>query len=71
MSAIASVNSSATSAVASLLSNSVSAATVDGTSASATTKSDQASASRNPVDIVDLSDHAKVTLARAKTEQQA
>uniref|UniRef100_Q07S49 Uncharacterized protein n=1 Tax=Rhodopseudomonas palustris (strain BisA53) TaxID=316055 RepID=Q07S49_RHOP5 len=71
MSAIAAVNSSATSAVASLLSDAASAATAGGTSASATTKSDQASASRNPVDIVDLSDHAKATLARAKTEQVA
>lgn len=73
MSTIAAVNSSATSAVASLLRNAASAATVDGTSASATTKSDQvaSSASGNPVDIVDLSDRAKQILARAKTEQVA
>jgi hypothetical protein len=73
MSAIAAVNSSATSAVASLLRNAASTATVDGTSTSATTKSDQvaSSARGNPVDIVDLSDRAKQILARAKTEQVA
>lgn len=72
MSAIAAVNSSATSAVASLLSNAASAATTGGTSAGAA-KADQgtSSASGNPVDIVDLSDHAKQTLARAKTEHVA
>uniref|UniRef100_Q07S48 Uncharacterized protein n=1 Tax=Rhodopseudomonas palustris (strain BisA53) TaxID=316055 RepID=Q07S48_RHOP5 len=73
MNAIAAVNSSATSAVASLLSDAASAATAGGTSVATAKKSNQAgsSASRNPVDIVDLSDRAKQILARARTEQVA
>jgi hypothetical protein len=73
MSAIAAVNSSATSAVASLLSDAASAATAGGSSTSTAKKSDQAASSArgNPVDIVDLSDRAKQILARAKTEQVA
>lgn len=71
MSAIAAVNSSASSAVASLLNDAASAAT--GSATPTATKSNQAasSASNNPVDIVDLSDRAKATLARAKAEQGA
>jgi hypothetical protein len=63
MSVIA-ANSSATSAVALLLSNAASSVTAEaGTPA--------AKASSDPVDIVDLSDRAKATLARAKTDQVA
>jgi hypothetical protein len=74
MSAIAAANSSATNAVASLLSNGASSATTDAdTTAAKATTSDPAasSASRAPVDTVDLSDRAKATLARARTEQVA
>jgi hypothetical protein len=74
MSVITAANSSATNAVASLLSNGASPATTDaGTPvASATTSGPAASpASRDPVDTVDLSDRAKATLTRARTEQVA
>jgi hypothetical protein len=74
MSAIAAANSSATNAVASLLSNGASSATTDAdTTAAKATTSDPAasSASRDPVDTINLSDRAKATLARAKTEQVA
>jgi hypothetical protein len=71
MTAIAAANLPATNAATSLLNN---AATTDaGTPvAKATTPSPAASpASRDPVDTVDLSDRAKATLARAKSEQAA
>jgi hypothetical protein len=72
MSAITTASSSTTSAVASLLSNSASSATADaGTSAKATATDPATSSSRDPVDTVDLSDRAKATLARAKTERFA
>lgn len=72
MSTIAAANSSATNAVASLLSNAASSGTDAGTpAAKATTSDPAASSSRNPVDIVDFSDRAKATLARAKTDQVA
>jgi hypothetical protein len=73
MSVITAANSSATNAVASLLSNAASSATTDaGTPAKATATDPAASsASRDPVDAVDLSDRAKATLARAKSEQAA
>jgi hypothetical protein len=73
MSAITTASSSTTSAVASLLSNAASFATTDvGTPAKATATDPAASsASRDPVDAVDLSDRAKATLARAKSEQAA
>jgi hypothetical protein len=74
MTAITAANSSATNAVASLLSNAASSATTDAdsTAAKATTSDPAASsASRAPVDTVDLSDRAKATLARAKTERVA
>jgi hypothetical protein len=69
MSAIAAVNSSATSAVASLLSDTASAATAAGTAADKTTQATAESSSRNPVDIVDLSDRAKAILERNKVDQ--
>jgi hypothetical protein len=71
---ITAANSSATNAVASLLSNVASSATTDAyTPATKATATDPAvsSASRAPVDTVDLSDRAKATLARARTEQVA
>src|SRR5882757_3580265 len=72
MSAIAAANSSATNAVASLLSNAASPATADaGTAINKVASSDANSSSRDPVDTVDLSDRAKATLARARTEQFA
>jgi hypothetical protein len=73
VSVITAANSSATNAVASLLSNAASSATTDaGTSAAKATTSDPAASSSNgPVDVVDLSDRAKATLARAKTERVA
>jgi hypothetical protein len=74
MSVITAANSSATNAVASLLSNVASSATTDAyTPATKATATDPAvsSASRAPVDTVDLSDRAKATLARARTEQVA
>jgi hypothetical protein len=73
MSAIAATNSSAADAVVSLLSNAASSVTNAGTPAAKATTSDPAasSARSNPGDIVDLSDRAKATLARAKTEQFA
>ena len=70
MSAIAAANSSANNAIASLLSNAASPATDAGTPATKATSSGS-STSSDPTDIVDLSDHAKATLARAKTEQVA
>jgi hypothetical protein len=70
MGAIAAANSSATNAIASLLSNAASAATAPATPAAKATTSGS-SASSNPADIVDLSDNAKATLARAKTDQVA
>ncbi|ABD87767.1 hypothetical protein [Rhodopseudomonas palustris] len=71
MSAIAAVNSSASSAVASLLSDAASAGTAGGTSAATATKSDQAasSAGGNPAVRIDLSDRAKTILERNKVEQ--
>jgi hypothetical protein len=70
MSAISATNSSANNAIASLLSNAASSATDAGTPATNAAPSGS-SASRDPADIVDLSDHVKATLARAKTEQVA
>jgi hypothetical protein len=70
MSAIAAANSSANNAIALLLSNAASSATDTGTPATKATTSGS-SASSDPTDIVDLSDHAKATLARAKTDQVA
>jgi hypothetical protein len=73
MSAIAvAANSSATNAVASLLTNAASSATADaGSAVNKSASSDATPPSRDPVDTVDLSDRAKATLARAKTEQFA
>jgi hypothetical protein len=70
MSAIAAANSSATNAVALLLSNVASSALDPGTPADKSTSSD-AAASRDPVDTVDLSDRAKATLAHAQIERVA
>jgi hypothetical protein len=67
MSAIAAANSSATNAIAPFLSN---AATANATAATNATPSGS-SASGNPADILDLSDSAKATLARAKADQVA
>jgi hypothetical protein len=74
MSVITAASSSATNAVASLLSNDASSATTDaGTPAAKAITSDPAasSASRDPVDTVDLSDRAKATLAHAQIERVA
>jgi hypothetical protein len=74
MSVITAANSSATSAVVSLLSNAASSATTDaGAPAAKATTTDPvaSSAGRDPVDTVDLSDRAKATLVRARTEQVA
>jgi hypothetical protein len=65
MTAIA-ANSSATSAVAALLSN-----TVSPTPAAKATTAGPTTTSSGRVDIVDLSDRAKATLARAKIEEVA
>jgi hypothetical protein len=67
MSAIAAINSTATNAIASLLSNAATAAGTPATGAA----SPPASVSGNPTDILDLSDNAKATLARAKVDQVA
>jgi hypothetical protein len=72
MSGIAAANSSATNAVASLLVNTGSSATADaGSAVNKSASSDTTPSSRDPVDTVDMSDRAKATLARAKTEQFA
>jgi hypothetical protein len=68
MSAITAANSSAYSAVASLLRNASSSAGSAGTSAGIGAT---ASSAGVPVDSIDLSDSAKATLARAKTDQVA
>ena len=70
MSAIAAVaNSPANNAATSLPIDTASSATAD--AGTKTASSDATSSSRDPVDTVDLSDRAKATLARAKTEQFA
>jgi hypothetical protein len=72
MNPISTANSSATNAVASLLRNAASSAATDaGAPAAKATATDPvaSSAGRDPVDTVDLSDRAKATLARAKTER--
>jgi hypothetical protein len=66
ISTIASANSS----VASLLSNAASVATTETTPASSSASPDSPGApASDPVDSVNLSDHAKATLARAKADQ--
>jgi hypothetical protein len=70
MSAIAAANSSATNAIALLLSNAASSTTAIGTPATKAVTSGS-SASSDPTDILDLSDNAKATLARAKIDQVA
>jgi hypothetical protein len=70
VSTIASANSSAYNAVASLLSNAASVATTDTTPATSSATSDSTGApASDPVDSLDLSDRAKATLARAKADQ--
>jgi hypothetical protein len=73
VSVITAANSSATNAVASLLSNAASSAGDAGAPATIAMSPDltASSTSRDPIDTVDLSDRAKATLARAKTEQAA
>jgi hypothetical protein len=67
---IASANSSAYNAVASLLSNAASAAPTDSPSATSSARPGSASAlSSDPVDNVNLSDRAKATLARSEADQ--
>jgi hypothetical protein len=70
VSAIAAANSSAYSAVASLSSNAASLATT-GASTQAASSTTPDSSATDPVDSVDISDHAKATLARAKADQVA
>jgi hypothetical protein len=70
VSTIASASSSATNAVASLLSNTASVATTDTTPATSSATPDSTGApASDPVDSVNLSDRAKATLARAKADQ--
>jgi hypothetical protein len=57
--------------VASLLSSSASGASDNSQIAQSSTSDQAASSSSDPTDTVDLSDHAKATLARAKSEQAA
>ena len=71
MSAIAAASSYAYGAVASLLSNAASLATTDAGKPAANTTDPAASSAADPVDSVDISDHAKATLARAKADQVA
>jgi hypothetical protein len=73
VSAIAAASSYAYGAVASLLSNAASLATTDASkpAANSTTTDPAASSAADPVDSVDISDHAKATLARAKADQVA
>jgi hypothetical protein len=70
MSAIAAANSSAYSAVASLLSNAASLATTDASTQAASSATPDSPVA-DPTDSVDISDHAKATLARAKADQVA
>lgn len=71
MSAIAATNSSAYSAVASLLSDAASSAKNALPQTGETTTPGTATSSADPSDTVDLSDRAKQLLARAKSEQLA
>jgi hypothetical protein len=73
VSAIAAANSYAYGAATSLLSNAASLATTDANkpATNSTTIDPGASSAADPVDSVDISDHAKATLARAKADQVA
>jgi hypothetical protein len=71
MTTIATANPAAYSAVASLLSSSASDASDNSQIGQSSTSDQAASSSSDPTDTVDLSDHAKATLARAKSEQAA
>jgi hypothetical protein len=70
MTVIAAANSSAYNAVASLLANAANIAP-DSARANQSAATDQQASSGEPKESVDLSDHAKRVLARAKSEQSA
>ncbi|HEY8335167.1 MAG TPA: hypothetical protein VIQ05_15350 [Tardiphaga sp.] len=70
MTAVAATFSSASKAVALLLGNAA-ASTADTDPVPAAVTPDSAATSKDPLDNVDLSDHAKATLSRARTEQVA
>ncbi|ABD87768.1 hypothetical protein [Rhodopseudomonas palustris] len=72
MTAISTSNTSANAAIASLIKDAASSGSpLASQRSSSSSPSASAAGAGNPVDIVDLSDHAKQILARAKTEQVA